>query len=229
MLQHPELDLGHYGLTRWDLDREFLTDGLPGPRKQPLRTIIDTLRDAYCRTIGVEYMHISEPEREALDPGARRGAAARSSPCDEKKHILDRLNAAEAFERFLHSKYTGTSASRSRAPRASSRCSTPCSSRRPSDGHVEVVMGMAHRGRLNVLANIVGKPLQEIFKEFEGDIDPDTVQGSGDVKYHLGMTGRFTSACRQRHRSRSCVEPESPRGRRSGRRGHGTRQTGSAR
>ena len=108
VLSHPELDLSYYGLTVWDLDREFLTDGLPGPRRRPLRQILDTLRDAYCRTIGVEYMHISEPDQKQLDPG--RGSSARrtedSSP-REKKHILDRLNAAEGFERFLHAKYTG--------------------------------------------------------------------------------------------------------------------------
>ncbi len=192
ILSHPELDLSHYGLTVWDLDREFLTD-LPGPRKQTLRRILDTLRDAYCRTMGVEYMHISEPEQKKWIQERIEGGVGDELSSEDKKHILDRLSAAEAFERFLHSKYIGhkrfsLEGADSVIPMLESLLSSAADS-----GMVEVVMGMAHRGRLNVLANVVGKPLREIFREFEGDIDEDTVQGSGDVKYHLGMTGRFTA------------------------------------
>ncbi|CAN5680602.1 multifunctional oxoglutarate decarboxylase/oxoglutarate dehydrogenase thiamine pyrophosphate-binding subunit/dihydrolipoyllysine-residue succinyltransferase subunit [soil metagenome] len=192
VLSHPELDLSHYGLTVWDLDREFLTDGVPGPPKQSLRQIIDTLRDAYCRTCGVEYMHISDPSQKLwLQQEVEPGPDVLS--LDEKKHILDRLIAAEAFERFVHAKYTGhkrysLEGAESLIPMLDALLEDASAS-----GMVEVVMGMSHRGRLNVLANIVGKPLKTIFKEFEGDIDPHTVQGSGDVKYHVGMTGRFTS------------------------------------
>ncbi|MFN2490393.1 MAG: multifunctional oxoglutarate decarboxylase/oxoglutarate dehydrogenase thiamine pyrophosphate-binding subunit/dihydrolipoyllysine-residue succinyltransferase subunit [Actinomycetota bacterium] len=193
VLSHPELDLSHYGMTVWDLDREFLTDGIPGPSKQALRQIIDTLRDAYCRTLGVEYMHISEPEQKSwLQHKVEPGPDVLS--LDDKKHILDRLIAAEAFERFVHSKYTGhkrysLEGAESLIPMLDALLEDAGAS-----GMVEIVMGMSHRGRLNVLANIVGKPLKTIFKEFEGDVDPHTVQGSGDVKYHVGMTGRFTSA-----------------------------------
>src|SRR5918999_6428394 len=112
---------------------------------------------------------------------------------EEKKHILDRLSAAEGFERFLHSKYLGhkrfsLEGSESLIPMLDALFEDAASS-----GMIETVVGMSHRGRLNVLANVVGKPLKDIFREFEGDIDPDTVQGSGDVKYHLGMTGQFKS------------------------------------
>jgi 2-oxoglutarate decarboxylase len=192
VLTHPELDLSYYGLSVWDLDREFLTDGIPGPSRQPLRQILDRLRDAYCRTCGVEYMHISDPERkrwiqEKVEPGPE------VLSLDDKKHTLDRLIAAEAFERFTHSKYTGhkrysLEGAESLIPMLDALLESAA-----DNGVVEVVMGMSHRGRLNVLTNIVGKPLEHVFKEFEGDIDPHTVQGSGDVKYHLGMTGRFTS------------------------------------
>ncbi|HEV3472300.1 MAG TPA: multifunctional oxoglutarate decarboxylase/oxoglutarate dehydrogenase thiamine pyrophosphate-binding subunit/dihydrolipoyllysine-residue succinyltransferase subunit, partial [Actinomycetota bacterium] len=192
VLAHPELDLSYYGLTVWDLDREFLTDGVPGPRRLPLRKIIDTLRDAYCRTVGVEYMHISDPEQKNWIQNRVEGdkeALAR----DDKLHLLDRLNAAESFERFIHSKWPG----HKRFSIEGAESVIPMLDRllelAADDLMIESVMGMAHRGRLNVLANIVGKPLREIFREFEGDIDPDSVQGSGDVKYHLGMTGRFTS------------------------------------
>ena len=189
---HPELDLSYYGLTVWDLDREFLTDGLPGPRRLPLRKIIDTLRDAYCRTIGVEYMHISDPEQKNWIQNRVEGTEESFERAD-KLHLLDRLNAAESFERFIHSKWPG----HKRFSIEGAESVIPMLDRllemAADDLMIESVMGMAHRGRLNVLANIVGKPLREIFREFEGDIDPDSVQGSGDVKYHLGMTGRFTS------------------------------------
>jgi multifunctional 2-oxoglutarate metabolism enzyme len=192
VLAHPELTLSHYGLTVWDLDREFLSDGISGARKQTLRQIIDTLRDAYCQTTGIEYMHISNPDeklwiQQQVEPGPE------ILSLDEKKHILGRLNAAESFERFLHAKYTGhrrysLEGAESLIPMLDALLEAAADT-----GAVEVVMGMSHRGRLNVLANIVGKPLGEIFREFEGDVDPNTVQGSGDVKYHVGMTGCFSS------------------------------------
>ncbi|MDQ4094846.1 MAG: multifunctional oxoglutarate decarboxylase/oxoglutarate dehydrogenase thiamine pyrophosphate-binding subunit/dihydrolipoyllysine-residue succinyltransferase subunit, partial [Actinomycetota bacterium] len=192
VLSHAELDLSHYGLTVWDLDRDFVTDGLPGPRKQPLRQIIDTLRDAYCRTVGVEYMHMSDPtEKRWIQQRVEPGPTDLTT--DDKKHILSRLNAAESFERFLHSKFTGHRRYSVEGADSLIPMLDALLEQAAGDGMVESVLGMAHRGRLNVLANIVGKPMAEIFREFEGDIDPDTVQGSGDVKYHLGMTGRFTS------------------------------------
>jgi len=192
VLSHPELDLSYNGLTVWDLDREFLTDGLPGGRKMSLRRIIDTLRDAYCGTVGVDYMHISDPEQKHWIQNRVEGPQDELDR-EEKLHTLDRLNAAESFERFLHAKYTGhkrfsLEGAESVIPMLDSLLEAAA-----DDRMIEAVMGMSHRGRLNVLANTVGKPLGEIFREFEGDIDPDSVQGSGDVKYHLGMTGRFTS------------------------------------
>ena len=192
VLSHPELDLSYNGLTVWDLDREFVTDGLPGPRKVTLRKIIDTLRDAYCRTVGVEYMHISDPDQKHWIQKQVEGIDISDIPLEEKLHILDRLNAAESFERFLHSKYTGHKRFSLEGAESVVPMLDALFESATEDHMIEAVVGMAHRGRLNVLANVVGKPLREIFREFEGDIDPDSVQGSGDVKYHLGMTGRFT-------------------------------------
>ncbi|MFP5297818.1 MAG: multifunctional oxoglutarate decarboxylase/oxoglutarate dehydrogenase thiamine pyrophosphate-binding subunit/dihydrolipoyllysine-residue succinyltransferase subunit [Actinomycetota bacterium] len=190
VLSYPELDLAHYGLTVWDLDREFLSDGLLGERKMPLRKIIDTLRDAYCGSIGIEYMHMSDIARKNWVREKAESRPQELSPAD-KKHILNKLNAAEAFERFLHSKYTGQKrfsleGAESVIPMLDSLLDDAANA-----GLLETVIGMAHRGRLNVLANIVGKSFAEIFSEFEGHVDPDSVQGTGDVKYHLGMTGRF--------------------------------------
>ncbi|MGI8774095.1 MAG: multifunctional oxoglutarate decarboxylase/oxoglutarate dehydrogenase thiamine pyrophosphate-binding subunit/dihydrolipoyllysine-residue succinyltransferase subunit [Actinomycetota bacterium] len=192
VLSYPELDLSHYGLTVWDLDREFLTDGLLGEHKMSLRDTIDNLRDAYCGTVGVEYMHISHVEQKKWIQERVEAKPPELSPSD-KKHILDRLNAAESFERFLHAKFTG----QKRFSLEGAESVIPMLDFLLEDaataGLIEAVIGMAHRGRLNLLANIVGKPASEIFSEFEGSILPDQVQGSGDVKYHLGMTGRFTA------------------------------------
>ena len=193
ILKHSELDFAHYGLTVWDLDREFIVEELPGSRKQSLRQIIDTLRNSYCKTVGYEYMHISDPEQKQWIQQRVEQQVDEELSIDEKKHLLDRLVAAESFERFLHAKYPGNKrfsieGAESLIPMLNALMETTA-----DEGLLEVVMGMAHRGRLNVLANVVGKPLKEIFKEFEGEIDPESVQGSGDVKYHLGMTGRFTA------------------------------------
>ena len=192
VLTHPELDLQHYGLTVWDLDREFLTDGLPGPRSQPLRQIIDHLRDVDCRTIGYEYMHMSDPEQKRWIQ-KRVEAEPEDIEFDDKKHILERLNAAESFEKFLHAKYPGNKRFSLEGAESLIPMMDLLLEQAADAGMIETVIGMPHRGRLNVLANIVGKPLKDIFQEFEGEIHPETVQGSGDVKYHLGMTGQFKS------------------------------------
>ncbi|HEX2240204.1 MAG TPA: multifunctional oxoglutarate decarboxylase/oxoglutarate dehydrogenase thiamine pyrophosphate-binding subunit/dihydrolipoyllysine-residue succinyltransferase subunit [Actinomycetota bacterium] len=193
LLYHPELDLAHYGLSVWDLDREFLTDGLPGPRKMQLRQIVEILRDAYCRHVGIEFMHISDPNQKLWVQERVEAPDADELSAEDKKHLLDRLNAAESFETFLHSKYLGHKRFSLEGAESLIPMLDELLTQAAGAGMVEAVLGMAHRGRLNVLANIVGKPLREIFREFEGDIDPNSVQGSGDVKYHLGMTGKFTS------------------------------------
>ncbi|HWB72342.1 MAG TPA: multifunctional oxoglutarate decarboxylase/oxoglutarate dehydrogenase thiamine pyrophosphate-binding subunit/dihydrolipoyllysine-residue succinyltransferase subunit [Egibacteraceae bacterium] len=185
---HPELDPATYGLTIWDLDREFPTGGLAGHGRMRLGDILGVLRDAYCRTVGVEYMHIAEPEQKAWIQQRVEGVGTELD-VSEQRHILSRLNNAEAFERFLHTKYIGhkrfsTEGAESVIPMLDALLNAACDA-----GIHEAVLGMAHRGRLNVLANILHKGYDKIFKEFEGDIDPDSVQGSGDVKYHLGATG----------------------------------------
>lgn len=192
VLSYPELDLSHYSLTVWDLDREFVTDGLPGARRQTLRQIVETLREAYCGTVGVEYMHIADPEQKRWIQ-ERVESGWEELPLQDQKRILDRLNAAEAFERFLHSKYTGHRRYSLEGAESVIPMLDVLLEQAAESQTVEVVMGMAHRGRLNVLANVVSKPLSEIFQEFQGDVDETTVQGSGDVKYHLGQTGRFVS------------------------------------
>jgi multifunctional 2-oxoglutarate metabolism enzyme len=190
---HPELDPTYYGLSIWDLDREFLVDIGSDTRKLPLNQILGTLRDAYCRTIGIEYGHILDPEQKRWWREQLEGGHDEISE-DDQLWILERLNAAEAFESFLQTKYVGQKrfgleGAESLIPLLDAVCELAADDPDVDD----LVMGMAHRGRLNVLVNIVGKRPNQLFREFEGDIDPDTVQGSGDVKYHLGQYSTYTA------------------------------------
>jgi 2-oxoglutarate decarboxylase len=187
---HPELDPATFGLTIWDLDREFFTDGVAGQAHMTLGDLLGVLRDAYCRRVGVEYMHIQEPDQKQWVQEHVEGVKTTLS-VDEQLHILDRLNAAEAFERFLNTKYLGHKRFGLEGAESAIPMIDEILDQSAQAGYVEAVLGMAHRGRLNVLANIVGKSFRQIFKEFEGDIDPDTTQGSGDVKYHVGASGKF--------------------------------------
>jgi len=189
---HPELDPATYGLTIWDLDREFLTSGVDGRDSMKLGDVLHVMRDAYCRTIGIDFMHIQDPEEKLWIQEQVEGAPMQLTP-DEQRHILEKLNAAEALERFLSTKYLGQKRFGIEGAESAIPLLDAILSEAADLGMTSVVMGMAHRGRLNVLANIVGKSYEQLFKEFEGMIDPDSVQGSGDVKYHLGQTGKFVS------------------------------------
>ena len=187
---HPDLDITKHGLTLWDLDREFAVGGFAGQKLMKLRDILGVLRDTYCRRVGVEYMHIIDPEERAW---IQQNIEVRNDTLtrEEQKHILSRLNVAEAFETFLQTKYVGQK--RFSLEGGETVIALLDAVLAAAAGHSldEVVIGMPHRGRLNVLANIVGKPYAKIFNEFEGNIDPGTAQGSGDVKYHLGAHGTY--------------------------------------
>jgi multifunctional 2-oxoglutarate metabolism enzyme len=191
VLAHPELDPAFHGLSVWDLDRRFFVDDLPGERRRPLREVLDLLRDAYCGTVGIEYMHIQDPDQKRWIQERVEGVDRELSSQDQR-HVLERLNAAEGFERFLHSKYVGHKRFSLEGAESLIPMLDVLLEEAGEAGVERVMMGMAHRGRLNVLVNIVGKSYGRIFREFEGDIDPNTIQGSGDVKYHLGTMGKFT-------------------------------------
>ncbi|GAA0416984.1 alpha-ketoglutarate decarboxylase [Acrocarpospora corrugata] len=190
--KHPDLDITKHGLTLWDLEREFPTGGFGGRPLMTLREVLGVLRDSYCRTVGVEYMHIQGPEERAWIQARVEKPHARVNR-EEQLHVLSRLNTAEAFETFLQTKFVGQKrfsleGGESLIPLLDS---VICSA--AAEELDEVVIGMAHRGRLNVLANIVGKSYAQVFGEFEGNLDPRSAHGSGDVKYHLGATGDFVS------------------------------------
>jgi 2-oxoglutarate dehydrogenase E1 component len=188
---HSELDPATYGLTIWDLDREFLTGGVGGTDRMKLGDLLHIMRDAYCRTVGIEYMHISDPAQKRWIQEHVEHVPDRLDP-DEQRHILGRLNAAEAFEKFLATKYVGQKRFGIEGAESAIPILDAVLDAAAQDGLEGAVMGMAHRGRLNVLTNIVGKNYDQLFREFEGYIDPESTQGSGDVKYHLGQTGTFT-------------------------------------
>ncbi|MCL3839058.1 multifunctional oxoglutarate decarboxylase/oxoglutarate dehydrogenase thiamine pyrophosphate-binding subunit/dihydrolipoyllysine-residue succinyltransferase subunit [Aeromicrobium duanguangcaii] len=192
---HPDLDIASHGLTLWDLDREFPVGSFgkaSGKRFMKLREILGILRDSYVRTMAVEYMHIQEPEERAWFQ-ERLERPHVKEPREEQLRILQKLNQAEAFETFLQTKFVGQKrfsleGGETVIPLLDEICEGAA-----ADGLEEVCIGMAHRGRLNVLVNIAGKDPAQVFREFEGNIDPRTVQGSGDVKYHLGVDGEYTS------------------------------------
>ncbi|WP_246170991.1 multifunctional oxoglutarate decarboxylase/oxoglutarate dehydrogenase thiamine pyrophosphate-binding subunit/dihydrolipoyllysine-residue succinyltransferase subunit [Pseudonocardia hierapolitana] len=188
--RHPDLDILSHGLTLWDLDREFAVGGFAGKQHMKLRDVLGVLRDAYCRTIGTEYMHIADPEQRAWLQ--ERIEVPHQKPNQaEQKYILSKLNAAEAFETFLQTKYVGQKRFSLEGGETVIPLLDAVLDKAAEHELDEVVIGMPHRGRLNVLANIVGKPISQIFREFEGNLDPGQAHGSGDVKYHLGAEGKY--------------------------------------
>ncbi|MEY2900241.1 MAG: hypothetical protein RL247_407, partial [Actinomycetota bacterium] len=189
---HPDLEIESHGLTFWDLDREFVTGGFGGRRTMLLREILGVLRDSYCRTIGIEYMHIQDPVQRTWFQETLE------KPYEKPDHeaqlrILSKLNQAEAFETFLQTKYVGQKRFSLEGAESTVSLVDEILQAATEEGLDEVAIAMAHRGRLNVLANIAGKTYGQIFREFEGTQDSGSVQGSGDVKYHLGTEGLYTS------------------------------------
>jgi 2-oxoglutarate dehydrogenase E1 component len=189
---NPDLDPATYGFTEADLDRPIFIDDILslGTTTPTLRQIIDRLRRTYCGHVGVEYMHIQEPDQrlwiqqriETIDN------ATEFTP-EGKRAILERLTAAETFERFLGTKYVGTKRFGIDGGEAMVPLIEQVMKRGGQLGVKEIVVGMAHRGRLNVLTNVMLKPFHAIFSEFQGNAaKPEDVQGSGDVKYHLGTS-----------------------------------------
>ncbi|MFO7525439.1 MAG: multifunctional oxoglutarate decarboxylase/oxoglutarate dehydrogenase thiamine pyrophosphate-binding subunit/dihydrolipoyllysine-residue succinyltransferase subunit [Ignavibacteriaceae bacterium] len=189
---HPELDPSSFNLTVWDLDRYFITGGFGGLKISTLREILHILQKTYCEKIGVEYMHIQNPS-EKVWLQSKMEPSRNTPDFDDKmkKNILKKLISAEVFENFIHTKFIG----HKRFSLEGSETLIPVLdmllNQASEHGIGEIVLGMSHRGRLNVLANIIQKPLDSIFSEFEDIRDPNSIEGSGDVKYHLGATGKY--------------------------------------
>jgi 2-oxoglutarate dehydrogenase E1 component len=191
-IHHPELDPAIYNLTIWDYDREFIAGGYSGIKTATLREILDMLMKTYCGKIGVEYMHIQNPEEKAWFQSIMEPVKNTPDFNDSiRKNILNKLIIAETFEHFTHNKFVG----HKRFSLEGSETLIPVLDfilNEASEKDIpEIVFGMAHRGRLNVLANILGKSYESIFSEFEDIQDPNSIEGSGDVKYHLGASGTY--------------------------------------
>ena len=185
---HRDLDIETHGLTIWDLDRTFHVGGFGGKESMTLREVLSRLRAAYTLKVGSEYTHILDrDEREWLQDRLEAGMPKPTNA--EQKYILQKLNAAEAFENFLQTKYVGQKRFSLEGAEALIPLMDAAIDTAAGQGLDEVVIGMPHRGRLNVLFNIVGKSLATIFNEFEGNITQGQIGGSGDVKYHLGSEG----------------------------------------
>ena len=225
---HPDLDVNTHGLTLWDLDREFKVGGFAGATHKKLRDVLGLLRDAYCRHVGVEYTHILEPEQQIWLQDRIEVKHGKPTVA-EQKYILSKLNAAEAFETFLATKYVGQKRFSLEGAETVIPMMDAAIDQAAEHALDEVVIGMPHRGRLNVLANLVGKPYSQIFTEFEGNLNPSQALGSGDVKYHLGATGTYIQMFGENDIEVSLVaNPQPPRGGRSGAGGFGSRQAGPA-
>ena len=189
---HADLDVVTHGLTLWDLDRDFATGGFGGRNSAKLRNILGTLRDSYCRSIGVEYMYIeTREERHWIQNQVEVGSPF--FPREEQLRILRKLNSAEAFETFLHTKFVGQKRFSLEGGESVIPLLDTIARYAAKAKLDEVCIGMPHRGRLNVLANVAGKSYGQIFQEFEGHYQANSVQGSGDVKYHLGTYGDFVT------------------------------------
>ena len=189
---HPELDPSFHKLTLWDLDRQFITGGFGGLKVATLRDILGILQRTYCDKIGVEYMHIQNHEektwlQQMMEPNENKPHFSK----DEKKAVLQKLVEAEGFEHFIHTKFLGH---KRFSLEGSETLIAVIDHLLNEASKVEVdefVLGMAHRGRINVLVNILGKSYDSVLSEFEDLFDPDSIQGSGDVKYHLGASGTY--------------------------------------
>ncbi len=196
---HSELDPASYGLSIWDLDRPFLAGAVKAPSgaiasyMQPyetLREILDRLRSTYCGSVGVQYMHIQDPEQKQWLQDRMESSMNAAKLSDTERHrVLNRLVQAEEFEHFLQTRFVGQKRFGLEGLESTIVALDEILDCAANENAHEIVIGMAHRGRLNVLANLVGKSMAQVFSEFEGEPDPESVQGSGDVKYHLGASG----------------------------------------
>jgi len=187
---HPELDYRSYGFTDADMDQQIFIDHVLGLEFATLRQILQVLKDTYCGTIGVEFMHIQEPDQKSWIQRRIEGIHNQTQFTEKGKcAIYERLVEAEGFEQFLHIKHTGTKRFGLDGGESLIPAMEQILKRGGQLGVEEVVIGMPHRGRLNVLANVMHKPYRAIFSEFLGTpSQPGSVQGSGDVKYHLGTS-----------------------------------------
>lgn len=191
---YPELDPSYYGFTIWDLDRVFHADDNWENNNLPLRDIIEIMRETYCGSFGIEFMHIQDPvKKDWIKSTLETSRGQWKFTPEEKVDMFKKLVDAEEFENFLHTKFVGHKRFSLEGSESVMIIIDKIFNKAAETGLHAVALGMAHRGRLNILVNLIGKPLEKVFNEFEGEIDPDSYHGSGDVKYHLGSKGVYHS------------------------------------
>lgn len=187
----PDLDLKYFGLSEADLKSTFAAGYLIGLEGASLQQILDKLHKVYCSSVGVEYSAVNNSEKIAFIEKAMEEKFIQPLSIAEQQRILEKLNQGVIFEKFLHTKYIGQKRFSLEGGETAIPALDAIINSGAELGVQEVVIGMAHRGRLNVLANIMGKTYEHIFSEFEGNATPDTTMGSGDVKYHLGYSSEI--------------------------------------
>ena len=212
--RHPELDLDTYGLTIWDLDRTFWSGGLAGGDHMPLREIVAVMRRVYCGRIGVEYRHISSPD-EKYWVRKQMAAATQAEPLpqDLRKAILGKLVAAESFEKFLGTRFLGQRRYSIEGCETTIAVLDQLVEGAAARGADEITMGVTHRGRLNILANVVGNSTERLFSAFEGTVHPDFPADEGDVKYHQGARAKRSTQSGREIADHRAIQPLAPRGR----------------
>ncbi|HRO44077.1 MAG TPA: thiamine pyrophosphate-dependent enzyme, partial [Flavipsychrobacter sp.] len=192
--RNPQLDLQDFGLNETDLDKEFFAGQFAGMGKVKLRDIVAKLKNTYAGEVGVEYTYINSSERCKWVEDAFERIMQKPLSISQRRRVLEKLNEGVIFEKFLHTKYIGQKRFSLEGGESTIAALDTIITNAANHGVQEVVIGMAHRGRLNVLANTLGKTYEQIFSEFEGNVPPDTTMGSGDVKYHLGFRSNIKTA-----------------------------------
>ncbi|HEY0179487.1 MAG TPA: 2-oxoglutarate dehydrogenase E1 component, partial [Dokdonella sp.] len=197
----PDLDPVFHGLGTADLDTEFNTGSLAGPQRLKLRDLVARLKATYAGSIGAEFMHIADVEqRQWVHEQLERAGGEYGLSVEDKKHVLEKLVQADGLERYLHTKYVGQKRFSLEGGDSLIPLIDELIRRGGNDGMKDMVIGMAHRGRLNVLVNILGKAPQKLFAEFDGKFDhPDDPAHSGDVKYHMGFSADVKTPGRTVH------------------------------
>ena len=200
---HPELDPTTYGFTEDDWDKPIFINNVLGLKTATLREIYNILRQTYCSTIGVEFMHIQDPEQKQWIQSRIEGRQAEFAvSADQRRETLKQLVEAISFEKFLHTKFKGAKRFGLDGGESTLAALEFILSKSAALGVEETVIGMAHRGRLNILANTLKKPIKAIFAEFKGDLEQvGNIIGSGDVKYHLGASADRTFGDKKMHLS----------------------------
>jgi 2-oxoglutarate dehydrogenase E1 component len=205
--RRANLELKYFGLSDADLQTNFVAGKFIGLENANLQTIFDRLKKCYAESTGTEFTYINDPKKVGWLTNAVENTMLQPVALEQKRRILQKLNEGVMFEKFLHTKYIGQKRFSLEGGETTIAALDAIINTAADNGVQEVVIGMAHRGRLNILANILGKTYEQIFTEFEGTSTPDTTMGTGDVKYHLGFSSDVQTASDKTIHLKLCPNP----------------------